>query len=50
MTNHRHAPGTTLGSFVATTGQNRGHQWAGFMAAGGQKPMSLDIRIRRFRL
>ena len=34
---------------VATSGQNHGHQRAGFMTASGQISMSLDIRLVRLR-
>jgi hypothetical protein len=30
---------------VATSGRTRGHQRAGFMAAGGQKPLALDTPL-----
>gem|GEM_PF-6263897 len=36
-----HTPRSPVGSFVATSGQNGGHQWAGFMAATGRNPWSL---------
>ena len=42
MINHRRARHAVWAVSWPPTGRNGGHQWAGLLAAGGQKPLSLD--------